>query len=239
MIQVGPYKLRYLDNGTVFIPRPNQIIEKYMDELHVRIGNLQWQLNEVESQPIDDLRPLIKDKICYIIGKGPSLDYICKHHLHKDSCVICINDSVKKMVQLDLDIPIIVIQQDSWLVDKCWFENTHLVVSIEASVNYVDKDFYIFKPYYFGIAEKQITVTWGIQLSKVFGAKRLIMLAFDAMLEGNCDYADCIGYKSSEYSNSNRFLQHKARISKYTDDVELFWINQSTLEKSKDCIPRL
>jgi hypothetical protein len=221
-----------MPDNSVFLPKRDKEIEAYLDAHHIRTPNeLRWYLKPQDATPLDQLRPFFDGKIVYIIGKGPSLDKLGTRHFEPDHPIICINDSVHRIEGLDLSNPIFVIQQDTWLKDRCRPKQATLIVSPQAAYLYEDiKNKYIFNQIELGITKQTITVCWGIQLAKYYGAINLIFLAFDAFTIGNTDYANSIGYPSSDFSTPKRFHTQKSKALHYLSDISYVFINPKDLD---------
>lgn len=62
---------------------------------------------------LEQLKDLYKDKYCYIVGKGASLEFLSQDHfINHKAPVICLNDSIAIVQDLDIDNPIYSLQKD-------------------------------------------------------------------------------------------------------------------------------
>jgi len=240
MIQVGPYKVRQSEDGTVFIPRNNSAVEKYLDTHHVRVfGNeLRWHLKIGDYEPIDELQPLFQGLKTYIIGKGPSLDTLRREHFTSGCPIICLNDSIRTIEALDLENPLIAIQQDGWLKVNCLPKRGVLIISPQLQITYGEQPgVYIFSPLNFAVTYKVPTIVWAIQLAKVFGTTELCILACDAYSVGDTSYAKSIGYPVTDYGSPDRFFGQKIRVMKHLKDIAYTFVSPQDLDSLVPATP--
>ena len=167
-------------------------------------------------------------KTTYIIGKGPSLDNLTLDDFKAQGHILCINDSIKKLqelkigaftVQMDYEIGEIVnIKQPIVIAKRVWdfglYRNHKFVCVINTdNGNSFDLD------------PSCITTTLAIKYAQLHLQTEFIMLyCFDALLNGNCEYANCIGYPSDKYhANKQRFIRQRDEIEKALGTMPHYW----------------
>lgn len=214
-------KVHYLDDGSFMIPRRDKSIEAVLDRMAIRIPNeLRWYPKDVKCKPLNILSDQFKKQVCYIVGKGPSLDMLSKDNFGSGP-IIAINEAIHKVELLDLDNPIIALQIDNNLKDHCWSKKGNMLVSVNCGILYADHpNLYVFAASSLNLTQG-IGVCNAICLAKNFGAKELKLLCFDAYTHKITDYAKIIGYPSSKGGTPDRFLNQAINIKKQLNDSKL------------------
>src|SRR5690606_22645415 len=104
--EVEGRRVRIHRDGSFSVSR---ISSKARDDLNARFVQLEpdrW-LPSYAAKNLKDLESTFSGKIVYIVGKGPSLDLIEKLPI-QDSPVICINEAIHKIEELEISNPIFV-----------------------------------------------------------------------------------------------------------------------------------
>lgn len=212
--------MRKLGNGSFMIPRKNQIIEKRLDAEYARVPNERRWYQKYRGECIQFTEDV------YIIGKGPSLDNLSASDFLPDRDILCINDSVHKVKSLGVSNNIFVFHQDPQLVDKCKAENVTYVLHPHLRSLYKGIDCHFIEPMSVGAINRVTTGAFAVCVAKFFGVKGFIMMCFDACVNKELGYADCIGYTPDQYGNDddNRFLKHRAYIDKALGMVPVSWV---------------
>lgn len=197
--------VRVASNGDYFIPRPNPELEATLDEKFLRMpGKLRWYpFAKDEKHLVDD--NIFRDKVCYIIGKGPSLDNVTFCHFKEGCPIVCINQSIHTIERLGVKNPLYCIQQDKGLQALCKPKSARLWVSYEARAFYRDYD----NKAVFMVEEHgshgMYTATLAIKMIQRFGGVKLIMIGFDACIDGQITYAKSI--EKPLVGDGNRFIK--------------------------------
>jgi hypothetical protein len=216
MIDIEKYIRR--SGRDITLPAHNKEVEQELDKRFFRFGtDLRWH----EKYESDDREPTFqklfppKQDHVYIVGKGPSLDRITKDDFNGEDLVICCNDSVNPIHEMELDNPVVMMQLDrnKTLINK--YQELALLTKQAQSVSN-SMNFIIFTPYEFGCTIRRITATSAICFAKFFGIRKITMMGFDACVTKETQYAKSVGYEVS--GNSKRFLNHLKFIDYYTDD---------------------
>lgn len=212
--------IKKCSDGSIKIILPDKEAEAWLDKNCKRIkGSLRWWPEE-DSTKFDLLRPYFYNKTVYIIGKGPSLDKICEEDFLPDLPIIAINDSIHKIETLAINNPLFMMQQDSSLERKANPKRAIPIVSYRANRYFKTyKTKVVYNPSELGCMASTLTVSCAICLCLILKVKDFIFLCFDSCMTQNCDYAECIGYKSDLKHSKKRFLYHKAQIIDYVKDT--------------------
>ena len=203
-----PFKTRIRKNkdGSLWIAKDDPKTEAYMDKNFIRVRKELLWLPKTTNKNLEVFKNKHKDQTIYIIGKGPSLDNIDR----LPGVSICVNESVTKFrknnhamygifqdveiaedcVPCDQDIPI--------------FTNTRCQ---NVLINYPNK--YIYDPRAWGYGSTTLTTIIAIKIAQYMGAKTIELVAYDAITNGNLDYAKFIDKDPADGGNVNRFLRHK------------------------------
>lgn len=220
-------RLRQLADGSFMLARPDHYAVKWLDENAIRVNNeLRWYEIPTVGKKIKDLKCIFEGLKCYIVGKGPSLDYLDESYFTNDYYpILAINESIHKIESLDLQNPIYCIQQDHSLGNTCKPKNADILLSIQASQNYIDiKNKYVYVPAEYKMTQSFLTVSLAIEIIKSLDSIGAILMCFDSCVNNNLEYADCIGYSSAKAGDVNRFLKHKNIILKGLDYLTYEWI---------------
>jgi len=218
-------RLRRHPDGSVWLPRSNRKVERYMDEHFLRAGReLRWHYPIDEPMRIENLKGLYAGKPCYIVGKGPSLDHLKPSDLG-DGPVIAINESVhqvEKLVPCPEDLYLM--QQDTGIncrpkvaVPLLYFYIKHLYPEIKQRFVFTDTDF--------GRQRHGLTVLVAIACAKYMGCTSIVLVSFDACVNKQTGYAKCIGHSPAKtHSGSEkRFLKHRRLIEQEAGRLPLVW----------------
>lgn len=197
--------IRRAIDGSLWLPRKNVELEQELDSEYIRVGKtLRWipKLTKLDPDTIDF------GESAYIVGKGPSLDKLRAKDLKNPWPILCINQSVHKIVGLGLLNRIYCFQQDSRLRDQCKANGAINIVSIYAANWYPEA--YVYYPEKYGETGNTLTAVMAIKISK---ATNFILYAFDAITNKNLEYAKSIGMSSTAYGlRRDRFFGHKQPI---------------------------
>jgi hypothetical protein len=200
-------------DGSYFLLRHNDKIISEMNKKHGKPegGELRWFPKDQGSHPITDLDNDYGGETCYIVGKGPSLNYITKEHFKAYCPVICLNESIHTIEKLNLDNPVFVLTQDHELKDSCRPLYSTMLISENLLYWYHDyTNKYVFE------FKSKLSVLQAIEIGEeVFGCKDFKLLAFDATTDGVTEYAKGITNHRKDPQNL-RFLKHKELIAKST-----------------------
>ncbi len=208
-------------NGDYWLPKKNKKLESVLDKLHNRVHNeLLWRPKAIASiAKVHELKDKYTDSLAYMIGKGPSLDRLTEKDFKiKDAPIICLNESIHKIEELDIPNPLYTIQQDAKLKETCWSKKGAMVISyLTQSWYHEHPNVYDYSPKDFGLSNTKhpISGAMGVYFAKFIGIKEMKLLAFDSMNnDPELSYAESIGYMSTEGGDPSRFYRHAKEIQK-------------------------
>ena len=221
--------VRYAHDGTFFIARPNRAAEEVLDKLGIRVKNeLRWYPRVPDCKQLSDLAPLFEERVCYIVGKGPSLDNLTAEYFD-DGPIITLNESIHHVEALDLDNPLVALQQDVGLKRACWTEKGKMLVpNYTAHLYHNHPELYVFAHNQL-VLTRTISVCVAIAVLALSKAKSIKLLCFDAYTHRDTDYANCIGHPSSKGGVPNRFLQQSRKITEQLDGLDYEFITPKDL----------
>lgn len=215
-------------DGTFTIPRRNREVMSYLDENFERVGRneLRWKRRSFPNLGIDNLKQVFENKTVYIVGKGPSLDYLTKEHFKDDSSIIiALNEAIHKVETLGLKNPTFMLQQDMALRNTCKPKKASIFISMHAQHWYSDfKNKYIYNPRKMNLTGSQLAAICAIEISKRLGAKDFQMVSFDACVTKETAYAKCIGHDSTAGGDPKRFLKHRKFLDRRLAGYIVKWI---------------
>lgn len=201
---IGGVRVTMMADGSYMIPRRNMVAEEYMDKIGIRCRRqLRWFL-PLEGFDLDFTKSV------YMIGKGPSLDQLRREHFEPGRTVICINESIHKVLSLGLDNPIFVFSQDENLGTTCKVVGPKYVIAPKIAKFYIEHpNTTVINPARVGPTATTITANFAIYTGRHFGVEHFDMLCFDACVNKNTEYAECIGHSSIKGGDPKRFLNHR------------------------------
>jgi len=231
--------IRCYSDGSFGIPRRNREIEAVLDRIGERIPNqLRWWPKLKDTKSFEKLKHLVEGKTCHIVGKGPSLDNLTEEHFG-DGAIITLNEAIHKVESLDLQNPIMAIQQDVPLGAASWSEKGMMLVPPAAAHIYHNHpDLYTYTYTQLSLVDR-LSVSVAIGIAGYFKATDIKMLCFDAYTHKNLEYAKVIGHPSSKGGAPERFLKNNLRMEKqlaYTGLPYVFITPTAPLQPSA-CTP--
>jgi len=221
-------RLRRHPDGSVWMSKKNnKLAIEYMDVHFLRVGReLRWHYPITEPQSVGHLKDKYKDMMCYIVGKGPSLDNVTEEIFEPGRPIICINESIHKIESLRIpEDNLFLMQQDTGIncrplraTPLLYYYIKHLYPEIAKRYIFSDKDF--------GRQRHGLTVLVAIAAAKYMGCSGVGFVSFDACVNKKTSYAKCIGHPPSKThsGDESRFLQHRQRIEQDTQGLDVEWI---------------
>lgn len=206
---------RRLSDGSIALARKNKEQEAYYDKIYIRFPNARrWCMkSEIWKYENQFVGPV------HIVGKGPSLDNITS--FTDDFPIIAINESVRKIEQVNCHSPLFMVQVDGGLLE-IKSERAIRIVNIHAKDFYTERCFCV-NPAEFHAPEPTLSVLLAMGIARMFGATSYEMWAFDACVIGNCDYAVCIEKSPLLGGDPSRFIDFKRKIVKFAKNIPINW----------------
>ena len=202
-------RIRTAPDNSIFITRQNAVVEKYLDDKLIRIDkSLHWLPCKKDANALTPLRPYFEGNGCYIVGKGPSIDNLKALDFAEGFPIICLNESIHKVCELNIRNQIFVLQQDVALGSSCVPKRGGVIMLMNyrnAGVSYDSIYYYI--PEQYNCKNNTLSAICAIEIAKFLGTSSFVMLGFDS-INGDYTYAKCIGYESSRGGRPERFKKH-------------------------------
>lgn len=168
----------------------------------------------------------------YIVGKGPSLDALTAEDFaeHPGAPILCINESIHAIERLSLPSErLFCVQYDRLKgISNKPARGTWLLSSYAWSQQKGEEAGAIrFELKALAPAKPNLTATTALSIAALAGARRALMLGFDAAFGGNCDYAPSIGH-GPELPRQNqrrfvRFAEHAIPARAAEEGMSLIW----------------
>jgi hypothetical protein len=222
---IGGCRIRqHTMTGEYWIVRSNKTAIAFLDEYCIRVGRqLRWIPKFASNHQIDELRPQFEGKVCHIVGKGPSLDFLRTEHF-TDGPIIALNEAIYAVEELELQNTYC-LQQDEKLRATCLPKRSPIFVSTKAANYYRNvEDAYLFQNIAIGLKPHALSVSAAITIARMLGAKKFKLLCFDACINKNTSYAKRIKYASTRGGSPDRFHSHRAKILKRAHPLQIQWI---------------
>lgn len=218
-------RVRVMPDGTFTIPRRNKQAEEYLNTTYIRVPNeLRWYPVDPGGKRIDKLRSKFAGKHCYIVGKGPSLDFLNEKYFEPNCPIITINEAIHKVESLNIPNQIFMMQQDLWLKETCRPKRATVVLFYRIRGLYKDiEDRYIFMAPEVGAPIACLTASYAICMVRKFKCSKITMVSFDACVNQKTTYARCIGTEPTSAGDPMRFLKHKKAFELYLQDTPVEW----------------
>lgn len=174
-------------------------------------------------EPIKTLTGAHRGPPCYIVGKGPSLDRLkASAFVWPDAPVIAINEAITKVEWLELPNPVYSLQQDGNPACMRRPKRSPLILGPRSKDWFPEHPRRIyFEPEALGIRADAFTAESAIAIADLFNVERLIMIAFDACVDGNLGYAGTIGSLHYDQKNRWRFKEHCNRMKALAAKLDL------------------
>ena len=197
---------------------------------------------------MEKFKDIYKGQTLWIVGKGPSLQYLTKEHIGSGP-VITINAAIVKIEELDLPNPIfamikdggnrrhhwsspIILKPDCDYTPKCGDKcgNLHrpkqgatLLVHKHESL-YCFPDYsprYVFEWEEFGLRHNNISLVIAIEVGILMGCKKFCFVSLDGHVNGSIErYIPGVGVIGED----GAYLSHRRRIKPYLAKLDHSWI---------------
>jgi hypothetical protein len=188
-----------------------------MDNHYCRVrGETRWWPLAADPTVLPFIRDRHKGQEISIIGKGPSLDRLKKEHITGPT--IALNEAFAIAQKLGVEYGT---QLDAWMKDACYPHQGILFCSPRSKLHYTGvKNAKLLDPRQLGLTATPSSLEYAIALAIRMGATKIRLIAFDAMQNGNCDYANAVGYKPTNMGDPKRFLKHGDILKKFKIEFE-------------------
>ncbi|HPT70871.1 MAG TPA: hypothetical protein PLE74_01155 [Candidatus Cloacimonadota bacterium] len=184
--------------GRLILPKPNKQIEVILDRFAKRVEPLAWVLHPIEKRKIiGDTKDRYKDKVCYIVGKGPSMDNLKEKHFDPDCPIIGLNQAIHKIESLNIKNDMYCVQQDSQLGEICWSKRGTMLLPYITSAWYTrHPSVFTYNMEDFNIPNNfhPQSICMATHIAKLWGCKKIIYYGCDSFINGNIEYAKSLNY---------------------------------------------
>ena len=142
---------------------------------------------------IRQLEQLYKGQTCYIIGKGPSVQYLNESYFLTGGPVIALNETFRKVESLGISNPIYSLQKDigfdvplkATLLVHCWEASSQFAKDYSPRIEFNCNDF--------GLDRNTFSAIVAMKFAKLFGCNEIKLISFDS-----CTIKD---YRTQNYEN--------------------------------------
>jgi len=231
-------RVRVLIDGSFVVPRVKKELRARLDQFFTRVDNTddRWYLKFYLEHT--DFADQFAGKVCYIIGKGPSLDNLSLDDFpESDAPIIAINEAIHKVESLGLPNPTFMMQQDTYVGEDALPIDATVLLECKAVGLYHDYEkLQMFCWHELGVNHRNCTAALAAAFAQKFNAERLVMLCLDACAKGTLGYAGCIGKNPESYGPGDRFLKHRKMIESSTT-LPIEWITPTYRVASTSYIP--
>jgi uncharacterized Rossmann fold enzyme len=161
-----------------------------------------------------------KGKDCYIVGCGPSIQYLTKD-MFKDGIVITLYESIIPVEKLNLTNTIYSMQKDRYVVEpKKAILLLHEHESKKDNPNY---QHIVWDNNQLGLDWLESSGPSAVKLAEYMGCKKMYLIAFDTCTNG--DTRECKATENgfefvNEKENKNEYKIHCKRIKYLSNNVE-------------------
>lgn len=207
--------LMKLPDGTFRLKRRNAPVEGILDKALIRINprELLW----IQKGKLWERKDDFKNQHCHIVGKGPSLDALTE--FPDEQPVFCINEAVQKVEKLGVTNPLFATQLDPPKGPKYLPLQATMIIPARRYQTYKSLRHIICSPLELGLRDNCLSALYVLSIAKVLGFVKAIMWAFDAVKNGNVDYARCVGQSPTRGGDPKRFLSHGESIKKHAEKL--------------------
>lgn len=211
-------RVRPLRGGFYTVEGAIEPLARLMDALYVRESEENyWAPRYGEARDVAELD--LSGRIA-IVGKGPDLDLLTASDLADFDAVICVNESIHVVEGLGLEVPVLAIQTDSILGDRCKPSTGRLLVALCAAHKYQRvRDKVVFRLDDYPV-ERVCTGGYAVAIARARGASSLALFAFNAAVDGDLSYARVL---HSEPRGTAIWRQHRKVMEEAAADLLVEW----------------
>lgn len=216
--------LRRGRDGSYWIPRRNKKLETQLDKRFRRFSQRELKWYPAPCTSLQDVKHHFRGQVCYIVGKGPSLDILSERDFPSTAPIIGLNEAVHQVEKLGLKNQVFGLQQDEKLKDSCHPTSGILFVSIQAAYSYEGwKRVHVYDPRDYELPLNTLSVNAAISIARHLEAVGCNLISFDACINQHTDYAKCVGSAATQGGKPERFLSHRQMIENCLGDFPVIW----------------
>ena len=172
---------------------------------------------------LSELEQKYKGETCYIIGKGPSVQYLDESYFPTNGPVIPINETYEKVESLNIPNPVYSLQKDigfgvpkkATLLVHCWEDSSQFAKDYTPRIEFNCNDF--------GLNRNTFSAIVALKFSQLFGCKEVKLISFDSCTikdyrTQNFDKVIFIPYCNKSYHH--QYIAQEAFIFTHNLNVE-------------------
>ncbi len=227
-LSLGNSRLRYYDNGVMYLSRNSQQSIAYMDSNFDRIPNqMAWRPRCVfdKSRRPSELAYHF-GRHAYIVGKGKSADDLEPKHFPTNDPIIGVNEAFIHLEQMGLPNTIFGVRQDS--ASGIRMPATTAIMLIPTALLPVYATYprtYCFNSKKdFGITHACASVVVGMGFAKAMGCKVLTMYGFDGYTVGSVEYGKMANCRNLKCDNLQILKQRNQLVFLDTKGMNIRWV---------------
>jgi hypothetical protein len=182
-----------------------------------------WRLLD-PNNPFKETKNQYLGLPCYIIGKGPSLDYLTEYDLDPSYPKICINQAIH-YVEDYYDDHIYAAQLDVLKINEsCWSTKGSMLLGIYSGrlYNSHPKKYIITPDLINHETRVDFTVGFAAKISQFWGCSKQIFVSCDASAIGEWGYPKQLQHLPDNMKYNKRFFTQRAIIERICNNHEFY-----------------
>ena len=220
-----PKGVRIGADGNLWLPRARPHLVTWLDSRYQRVPNAKnrWTPNTIGESDVccGVLENKYGNQTGYIVGKGPSLDYVSREDFPEtDSPIFCLNEAITVIQELVLPNPLYSVidppLKDQILVDS----DSVALVNMDTGWYGHHTQRVTYSTRALQLTRSPLTAEVSIKILQKTGIKKIIFLAFDACIAGSLEYARSVGYPSTKGGAPERFKKHRHRFEGHLGETD-------------------
>lgn len=167
----------------------------------------------------DDIKDTHIGQTAYIVGKGPSLNYLTKTMV-KEGLVITLNQAIIKVEELELPNSIYSLQKDQFTVPVK--ESTTLILHKHESVKTIGKpklSYLEFDAKEMGFPIDTFSAIIAIKMAEIMGCVKFVFISFDS-----CTTGDVTTFDTSKPYFPKAYVTQATKMKEYVKNLNCEWI---------------
>jgi len=227
-LSLGNVRLRYYENGVIYLSRNHRDAIAYMDAHYERVPDqMAWRPRccfNKDRRP-KELAPHF-DRHAYIVGKGASADGLTPKNFPTDDPIIGVNEAFMFLETLDLPNMVFGVRQDAATGISMPAKTATMVIPdhlIPIYANYPRT--YVFNGKQdFGIKHSCASVIVAMGFAIAMGCKVLTMYGFDSYTTGSVAYGELGNHRNKQSDNCHLLRQREQLLFLNLEGINVRWV---------------